>query len=303
MNLLQKILVAVVSVTSFSVVRAELRLDIGDVECRGRGGAGYAVFSAEEEVQTIRFRVRSTEATPFFVTFGGASDGNGKRKATSHNESLEFTICESLSRRTALKDLGIAGGNEVIRGTFSERETEKELTCALIVSPGQVRGPGRYAESLRVNLYKGTPGKHVLSDSKSILVSIPVAPVTELSVGSALETRATGHKLDLGRLSKGKGATVDVSVRSNSGYAISVESENGGCLKNLDPSDNRTLPYQLHIGNQRLDLRAAGGKLKRSRSANASGEIHALRFTIDDLSGVTAGTYRDNVIISVKSEE
>jgi spore coat protein U-like protein len=306
--LLHVITVGVVLTTvAISTARGELRLEMDNIEWKERGGAGYSVFSPEEQIQTVRFRVRSTEATPFFVTFGGAADGDGKHKAASQRDELEFIVCDSVVRRNALKELGFANANEVIRGTFAVRETEKELSCVIVVPAGQIRPAGRYTDALRVNLYKGTPDKHVLSDSKSVVVSIPVEPVTELSLaqsGAAFDAKAALHKLDFGRLTRSKSLGLDLRVRSNSGYSITIESENGGRLKNLDERDTSTLPYELRIGGKQTDVQGAQVKLMKSaRQLDASGDRHDLQFSIGDLRGVTAGTYRDTITITVSSEQ
>lgn len=311
MKILLRIIAAGIRVAlaavAISTARGELRLELDNIQWRGRAGAGYSVFSPEEQVETVRFRVRSTEATPFFVTFGGSADGNGKRKAAAQRDELEFIVFDSVVRRNVLKDLGFANATEVIRGAFAARETEKELSFVVVAPAGQIRPAGRYTDVLRVNLYKGTLEKHVLSDAKSVVVSIPVEPVTELSLapsGAAFDTKAALHKLDFGRLARGKSLGLDLRVRSNSGYAITIESENGGRLKNIDRQDASTLPYELRVGGKQTDVRGSQVKLLKSAGpVDASGDRHDLQFSIGDLRGATAGTYRDNITITVSSEQ
>jgi spore coat protein U-like protein len=310
MKLMLKLLAVVlrfaVAALAFGTARAELRLEISDIEWTGRSGRGYSVFSAEEQMQIVRFRVRATEATPFFVAFSGRVDGSGKRKATGPAHEMEYFVCDSVVRRTALKDLSFGHSAEVIRGSFSGRETEKELSCVIVLPAGQALPPGRYTDALRVNLYKGTPEKHELSDSKSLAISIPVEATTELSLGPAgagFDAKSTFRALNFGQVVRGKALDVDLRVRSNAGYSITIESENGGHMKNVDMQEGSILPYELRVGGKSIAIKAPHiSKVKQKRQGDTNGDRHPLQFSIGDTAGATAGTYRDNITITVTSD-
>ncbi len=43
-------------------------------------------------------------------------------------------------------------------------------------------------------------------------------------------------------------------VRSNAGYHVTMESENGGVMKNIDPRTPVTIPYALQPGGTAVSL-------------------------------------------------
>lgn len=287
----------------------DLKLEVDNAEWRGGTRAGYGVFDTGEYPQTIQFKVRlvSGDPCPFFVTFGGVTQGNTRRQAVSGIEGMDYQIFDSLNRRMSLKDLPSATASEVIQGTFGPGETIKELSYVIVVPPQQIKPSGRFTDVLRITLYSGTPDSFVQEDARTVTFSIMVDEVAEMSLvkaGSSFDPGGTSQTMDFGRLSEGKAKGFDLRVRSNVGYHVTLESENGGFLKNIDPQYNDTIPYVLETGGQPVVL-GSGRQTAISRGnrlTDANGDRHEVRITMGDTSKVTAGTYRDHVLITVVSD-
>jgi hypothetical protein len=217
------------------------------------------VVETADGAQTVRFKVRLTgPPCPFFVTFGGLADS--KRQAAHGGDLLVYQIYDSVVRRTTLRDLPAATGSEVLRGAFAPGEDAKELSYLVLVPPGQVRPSGSYTHPVKITLYQGTPDNFVEQDAKTVIFSIRVDPVTEMSLGepgAVFDATAKNHRLDFGNLDKGKTRGLDLRVRSNSGYHVTMESENGGVMKHSDPLNAATIPYSLQIGGAVVSLARA----------------------------------------------
>jgi hypothetical protein len=211
---------------SFSVSAAEsqLRLEVDNIDWRGGTRAAYDVFDSGEYAQTVYFKVRLTGApVPFFVTFGNVGAAGSERRAAHGGDSLGYEIYDSVTRRTALRDLPGATASEVLSGAFGAGENVKELSYVVLVPPEQVRPSGFYTQPIKITVYQGTRDSFIEKDAKTVVFSIRVDPVAEMSLGepgSPFDATAKGHRLDFGNLEKAKAKGLDMRVRSNGGVAL-----------------------------------------------------------------------------------
>lgn len=287
---------------------SQLRLEVDNVDWRGGTRVGYDVFDPGEYAQTIYFKVRLTgDPCSFFVTFSRSAPGEDRRRAAFASDSLEYQIYDSINRRTGLKDLPAANANEVLLGAFGPGETVKELSYAIVVPPEQVKPSGRYTDQLKITVYQGTPANFIEKDSRTVSFSVRVEAVTEMAVvnsGAPFDPQAKSQKLDFGKLAKGKAKGFDLLARSNAGYQVLLESESGGVMKHTDPHVAGTIPYVLHVGGSPVNLK--GGRqtalARNKRVTDRNGDRHEVSVTIGDVGNAVAGTYRDNITVTVISD-
>lgn len=285
-----------------------LQLEISNVEWRGGTRGGYDVFESSEYPQTVHFKVLSSgDPCPFFVTFSSGLQGDGNRRATAASGTLEYEIYDSVDSRTILKELPAASSNEVLSGAFAQGQSVQELSYAIVVPPLQVRPAGLYTDSFQVTLYQGTPDDFIQHDARTVTLTIPVENVTELSLvgyGASFDPHAKTRDLDFGKLSPGKRMGFDLRVRSNLGYRITLESENAGVMRHLDPSVTTTVPYSLELGGTPVNLTGDQPvELSRGSALTGSeGEPHDFDITIGEMAGAGAGTYRDTIAVTVIAE-
>ena len=93
-------------------------------------------------------------------------------------------------------------------------------------------------------------------------------------------------------------------MRSNTGYHVTLESENGGVMKNTDPHQPATIPYSLKIGGIAINSgRAQQTVITRSkRLTDPNGDLHQVMVTIGQVGNAPAGTYQDNLAVTVVSD-
>jgi spore coat protein U-like protein len=63
---------------------------------------------------------------------------------------LSYEIYDSMTRKTALRDLPSATASEVLNGTFTSGEDVKELSYVVLVPPEQVKPSGVYAQPIKL---------------------------------------------------------------------------------------------------------------------------------------------------------
>jgi len=291
-----------------SAAESQLRLEVDNVDWRGGTRVAYDVFDPGEYVQTVYFKVRLTGApVPFFVTFGSVGAADSKRQASQGGDHVEYQIYDSVARRTALRDLPAATASEILSGAFGPGEDVKELSYVVLVPPEQVRPSGFYTQPIKITVYQGTRDNYVEKDAKTVVFSIRVDPVTELSLGAPgapFDPKAKTHRLDFGTLDKGKVKGFDLRARSNAGYHATLESEHGGVMKHVDPRLSATIPYVLQVGGTPANLsRGRQTVLSRNnRQTDRNGDRHELLVTIGEIGNAPAGTYQDNLTVTVISD-
>lgn len=289
-----------------SAADSQLRLEVDNVDWRVGPRVAYGVFDSGQYAQTVYFKVRLTgDPCQFFVTFGGTA--GSERRAGHGGDSLDYEICDSVVRRTVLRDLPVATASEVLQGAFGPGETVKELSYVVLVPAEQVKPPGTYTQPIRVTVYQGTRENFVEKDAKMIVFSVRVDSVAETSLGepgAPFDPQARSHRLEFGGLAKGKAKGLDLRVRSNTGYHVTLESENGGVMKNTDPHHPATIPYSLQIGG--ISINPEGVQqtvLSRSnRLTDRNGDLHQLVVTVGQVGNAPAGTYQDYLTVTVVSD-
>ena len=285
---------------------SQLRLEVDNIDWHGGTRVAYGVFDSGAYAQTVYFKVRLTgPPCLFFVTFGGTVAS--KRQAAHGGSSLGYEIYDSVTRRTALQELPAATANEVLGGAFAPGESVKELTFVILVPPEQVKPAGIYTHPIKITVYQGTRNSYVEQDTKMVVFSIPIDAVAEMSLGepgSPFDATVKGHHLDFGKLEKDKAKGLDMRVRSNAGYHVTMESENGGVMKHTDPRNPATIPYSLQVGGTAVSLgRAEQAVLSRSnRLTDRNGDLHQLMVTIGQIGNSPAGTSQDNLALTVISD-
>jgi spore coat protein U-like protein len=140
-----------------------------------------------------------------------------------------------------------------------------------------------------------------------VVFSVRIDPVAEMSLGepgATFDATAKGHRLDFGSLAKGKAKGLDLRVRSNAGYHVTMASENVGVMKNSDPSNPATIPYSLQIGGAAVSVGRAEQTVlsRRNRLTDRNGDLHALLVTIGQVGNAPSGTYQDNLTVTVVSD-
>lgn len=287
-------------------------LEVANVDWTGGPGAGYGVFDPAEVVQAIRFKVKLVEgsASSYFVTFSAGGSGDFlNRELRLGNEALKYQVYDSAgSQRTVLKALPSATASEILSGALTTEGEIQELTYVMVVDPGQVKSAGPYADTFIVTLYSGTLEDYTEEDAITVLFTVPVAETTQLSLlasSSPFDPAVRSTLMDFGVLQSDDERRVDLRVRSNAGYSVSLESENNGMLKHTQPGVATVVPYTLRLAGTVVNL-GAGLQTPVSqpgRLTGADGDVYDVSVSIGEVSGAVAGTYRDVVTITVTSQQ
>ncbi|TVR69299.1 MAG: hypothetical protein EA427_08700 [Spirochaetaceae bacterium] len=145
--------------------------------------------------------------------------------------------------------------NQVIRGSFgnsgSAFNTESRSFTVRIPEEQFVRR-GTYQDQVEVSLYQGRqvdPDTLVLIDRATVTISSTTPTIAQIAISGQ-----SSYTMDFGNLVPGATRSAPLQYRTNTGFRIDAESENGGVLVNQTHSGSAPIPYQLAVGGNTVDL-------------------------------------------------
>ena len=280
--------------------------DVTSTTWVGPHGKGYQVFDAEKRALAVSFRVRGRDgACPFFVTVAAVSSADGSTgELRGGGAVLEYEVQKDAGGSRPLKRLGLASENEVFDGVVAAEDDGIGFQFALLLPPQQVVPPGRYGGDVEIAAYEGNLGNSILRDRRRVPVTVPVPAVAELSFseGAGFDPNHGSYTVNFNLLERGKRRAVVLKARSNGGYRISLESQNGA-LRHVDPRADSTVPYSVTIDGNAVTLprKAPTPAILHHGHTGAGGQTHFIEVTIGEIGDASAGDYRDVISLTVVS--
>ncbi len=266
-----------------------------------------------ELVLTGTFSVRHRGGpTEYFVTFSAGSSGSFETRLASGTGGgvLAYQIYDAADTRNVLKDLSAnPTPQEVLRGSFPDDSgwTTQDLSFVVILPPGQFPPAGTFTDTINLTLYQGTLASYTQKAQRSFQVRITMPAVMELSLvppGSPFSAGSTASTLDFGILEEGKTRAVDLMVRSNQIYTLSMVSQYGNALQIVDPADTSTVPLRVTLNGTPISLTPAQSyTVAASASPTAYvGVRYSFVFTVDTLDFPTAGDYSCIITFTLQAQ-
>ena len=109
--------------------------------------------------------------------------------------------------------------------------------------------------------------------------------------------------LDFGALQTGLTKSCDVLVKQNNNCTVNYSSANNGVLKQIPTPTTDQIPYTFSASGMNIDLTQPGSILLPSGvSPQPNGNRYPIIITIGTLGNPAAGTYQDQITISVVAQ-
>jgi len=202
-----------------------------------------------------------------------------------------------------------AGEQETLGGSFppkSKKGDRLNLGFLVEIAPTSMPPPGIHVISLWADLYAGEyPPSGAPVDSVMFTISVRVGAHYDVSIvpsGAVFSLSATSATMDFGVLKSNDARGMDILVKSNISFALSIGSVNGGAFVNA--SDGYRIPYSLSANGIAV-LLTPGGSAVVGDGARASYGIPA-RFAvvvtvlpIEDMP--TEGAYSDLIMVTLSA--
>lgn len=261
----------------------------------------------------------SGAATSYFITFSTGNSGSFLTRIMEYRyffffiRELEYQLVNDLSDRITLKDLSYGGlsSDEVLTGSFSASGSlqTQVVSFGALVPPEQFPVRGTYRDTITVSLYQGTLDNYNPTPVETVQMQVQATmpDYTKIAVvnpGDPFTPSGRSLAFLFGTLIWGESRNCDVVVRSNNAFNFRITSENLGVMSHIDPGINDSIGYDFVFDGQVLDLSSPNGATPTgwlSGSTGYEGIRYPVEVVIRQYGQVEAGTYQDNITITVTS--
>ncbi len=274
------------------------------------GGGGYQVFDPVEQMQTIQVTVENPGkgTCSYFVAVSAGNSGVFTQRVMRQSATdLGYNLYTDAAKSNIIKDEATATSSEVLDGSVKKYETDIQ-DAYWMVAPSQILPPWSgawYEDDLVFSLYLGSVGHSPeLKDERTVRLQSQVASSVELSLvdsGAGFDGADTSQLLDFGLMSTGASLGFDLRVRTNDGYAVSMQSENSQVMAHVLPSQTTTVAYSITVDGSSADL-SSGSPVEVASgtgSTDAEGDLLPILVTLGEVADQTAGNYQDLITITV----
>lgn len=283
----------------------------------------YGVFDPAQHMQSLTFQISSLATLGgcrYYVTLDAGHSGNAaQRRMVRGADTLNYNAFTNGAGSDILAVGGNFGGAGVISGTFpfllGVNQTNTH-TLYWTITPQQIRSAdaARFVDTVNLRVWAELvlgiyTNTNLLGDTRAISFRARAESDVNLSLvdsGAPLNLADTAQTVEFGELSSGQVRSYDTMVRSNDGYRITMESQNGQVLRHQSyPSVVGTVPYGVTFNGAAVDL-SGGGPVAAASAAGSvtplTGARFPTQFTIGTLDGAEPpGNYQDIITVTVSA--
>jgi spore coat protein U-like protein len=252
----------------------------------------------------------SNRCRKFEVGFSTGVSGNYNRTMVSGSEVVSYNIFQDNTSNVPLKTLADASGNsETISIKMKNNEFVKSTTFEgrlTVPNLGRTVLPkGNYTDLITAT---ARPDRNnVVSTNRNFQVSLNIPAEIDISLvnsGGVFDPTKTSFTMDFNVISVGDTREVDLKVKSNAGYSLSLSSQHGGSIKHQ--TGNYTIPYQMKVNGGIRQFSGPGVPLvigTGTGNTPASGVNFSISMEIGDPSNKLAGPYEDVITVTATSND
>lgn len=196
---------------------------------------------------------------------------------------------------------------EVLGGSFPAGSGKKErlsLDALFRLRPSTLPPSGNHVISYRVDLYASAfPLAGAIAATEFFDVTVRVGSYFDVSVvpsGGAFSLSSTSQNLGFGSLLPGEARGVDVLVKSNVAYTLSLASSGQGAF--VSAFDGSRLPYALTVNGSPVSLGASAVLASGAAPGYAAPSRYALLVTVQPYAELpTEGDYADTLTLTLSA--
>lgn len=175
---------------------------------------------------------------------------------------------------------------------------QQVVRVQLEIADEGITGDGLYSQHMQV---EAQTADGMAIAGRQLVVGVEVLPSATLGLSGAFRLNNGRASVNLGELNEGVAQVpLQLRVQSTRRYILTLESQHNGRLQ-LDETD-WSVPYQLVVGGQSVELSAGRGEVRAANAVGARRDSLPLQFRIGDVSDRRAGTYSDVISVSIAPE-
>ena len=190
--------------------------------------------------------------------------------------------------------------------SHANRRSDTLYAFIFYIPPGQVVPPGTYTDRITFSVYPaynsvGTPYTTVTITFSAVVAAGAVVSI--VPTGGSFNSSAPQLTLDFGTLQTGQTKGCDVLIKQNNNCTVNYSSANNGVLKQTPTPTADLIPYTCSASGLNINLTQPGSiALPPGVSPQPDGTRYPLAITIGAVGSPAAGTYQDQITISVVAQ-
>lgn len=271
-------------------------------------------WSGSSLVYTANLRVERTNnnnrCRNLRVGFSTGVAGNYTRNMISGTEVVAYNIYKDNSTNNPLKTLADAANNsERVTLRMRRNELVKSVTFeGRLTVPNLGRSVlprGNYTDVITA---EAKPKRNnSLSTTKNFQVSLNIPAEIDISLvtpGGTFDPTRTSYTMDFNVITLGDTRQVDLKVKSNAGYSLSLSSQNGSQLKHV--GQNFNIPYQMKVNGAVRQFSGASVPLVIGTGTGitpVTGVNFSLSMEMGNPANKLAGSYEDVITVIATSND
>lgn len=279
----------------------------------GASGGAYDVFDDGSYAMAMTITINKASGTCNY-RIGASAPGGGNRQLRSGSNRLNYNLYVSPTFTTANRWLShtLNTSSFLLNGSFTGTGPETQTrTYYFHIPPQQIVRPGNYTDtSTNVTFCQG---QFFESCSSSIVFEIDfsafvpnVAQLSLVASGSTIFAPLSLHyMMDFGILTPSASNSIqalNMLVRGNNGFRVTMQSENLSRLLNTDGVTPGNIPYTIRVSGTNRNL--AGGGVVQVASQNGLTALNGIAYPVQVTLGTVpadlgAGTYQDVITVTV----
>jgi spore coat protein U-like protein len=286
----------------------ELTLTLNDQVWEGGGGNLYNPYDSVEYEQIVNFDDEGD--CDYFITFSKGDNGSGvnKRRLETNSKELKYQLYRDSGKTHVLKD-DPSKKNNVLSSSHSDSDlSPKTLSFYWQMKKEQVKEPGTYTDTVELEVYEGKAGKDndMIAGPFSLNLRTEVPAALFLSIvdtGSQFNDSDISQQLDFNELEEGENLSFDLRVKGNTGYNVSMTSENNSKMI-LSGAMGSSVPYSVKVKGSTKDLSGGGSVVVANvnKKTKKDGDKFSVEITVGSLSDADPGVYLDTIDVEVSAE-
>jgi hypothetical protein len=231
-----------------------------------------------------------------------------ERRLYNGTSTVAYNFYETDRTTRIIKDIGDGNKDNNVSIDFKKNYYKKVIIYAKMPNPYESGNllPGQYADTVSINI---VPKKKNTTGGTSKNISLYLNVQSDLSIclvdkGQPYEEGRTNYALMYGTLVEGQTKGLDLIIKSNSGYRVTVSSENDGRLTHTN-STNYKIDYSFIVNGQSRSL--VGSKNNPTEiyyspvASHENGDVVDIDVSIGSVAGKLAGPYRDYIYFNAIS--